>query len=181
MDMDEAIITLTPLQRVHGLPLAWVQPSSWKHRYELRAGEDALIAVMEWDGVFKTTATAQTAEGVWHLRRKGFFKMFSEIQREGASEPALSMRSRWNRGGLTLPNGRTLEWRPDNFWSTHWVFADEATGQRLIEYRYGGFFKYHADLILYPEAEELPYLDLLIVLGWYALLMYVRDASAAAS
>jgi hypothetical protein len=180
MNTGDSTIVLTPLQKVRGLPLSWVQPSGWKNRYELRAGEDALIAVMQQDGALKSSVTVYTAEGTWHLRRRGFFRMFTEIWQEGAAEPVLSVRSRWNGGTLTLPGGRALKWRTTNFWGTHWAFEDEATGQILLEYQYGGTFKYRADLTLFAGAEELSCLMPLIVLGWYLILLHIGDTTAAA-
>ncbi len=178
MTINDLPFELTSLQKVRGLPLSWVQPSGWKNRYELRAGEDAVVAVMQQDGALKSSVTVHTAEGTFHLRRRGFFRLVTEVWQEGALEPMLSAPSRWNGATLTLPDGRTLKWHSTNFWSTHWAFEDKSTGQILLEYQYGGTFKYHADVTLFAGAEELPYLLPLIVLGWYLILLYIRDAAA---
>lgn len=168
------------LAEVRHLPLVWVQVKGWKQCFELRAG-DHLVAVMQWDGVFKSSATVESAEGVWHLARHGFFKMHTDLKVHQQMEPTLILNNRWNGGDLTLPDGRALQWRGKNFWGTKYAFIDEATDRALITYHYRGFLKYNADLTLDPEAESLPHLTMLLSLGWYLIVLQIMDSAAASS
>lgn len=165
-----------PLAEVRNQPLSWIQVNTWKQCYELRAGEH-LVAVMQWDGMFKTSATVESAEGTWHLTQHGFFKVHTDLQVQDRLEPTLMLHNSWNGGELTVSDGRELRWRTANFWGTKNGFFDHATEQPLIMFHYRGWFTYNADITLDSEAQSLPNLLMLLSLGWYQLILHMMSVN----
>lgn len=164
-----------------GKPLLWVQPRAMKQQFELRCG-DEVLAVMRWASSWRSSATAETAEGSWSFKRHGFRQQVVIESTWGDSMPP-TLQRRWTGSAtLTFPDGRLRYlWKRSGFWSIKraWTTMD---GMPLLSFKMRpGFLKTGGEVEIQPIAADLPELALLVTLGWYLVIMETRDAAAVAA
>lgn len=164
---------------VAGLPLKWEQPGMKMH-YQLVTGEN-LVATLVFRSGWGTLAFAESGDGRWTFKRIGFFQNRATIREEGADHDLAGfINNTWRQGGtLEFANGKTFK-ATTNFWMTRmeWQSEDEQT---LVGFKIGGFFKHSAEVEISPQAVGLEELPLLVIFGWYLILMLHRDAAAAST
>lgn len=168
-------------QQMAGQPLTWEQPKRAAHRYELRAG-DTTLATLRWESAFHARAIAQTADGAaWSFERKGFGGS-SVLVSSSFSTGATFKRFGWGSNGqLTLPDGRAWRWEQQGHWGTSWAWLG-TDGQPLVKLQQqAGFFKMTGLVQIAPGAESLPELPLLVLLGWYLMVIMADDAATSAA
>jgi len=162
-----------------GPPLEWHRPSLLKPYYELTSGE-TLVATLSFRSVWGTLATAQSADGCWTFKRVGFWQTRATIRPcDGEEDIATFKNNTWSGGGtLLFPDGRQYL-ANTNFWQTQYEFKTEA-GESLIHYRNRGLFGSSAEVTILPDAQGVPELPWMVMLGWYLVIMLQNDSSAAA-
>jgi hypothetical protein len=147
--------------------------------YELHSGED-LVATLRFRGMFGTLATATSGDGSWTFKRVGFWQNRATIRRSGEDADLATFRNNtWAAGGeLEFAGGRTFK-ATTNFWMTRFELV---TGSEslLVRFHGGGFLRRSADVEIAPAARKEPELPLLVLFGWYLLVMLGRDAGSAA-
>jgi hypothetical protein len=160
--------------------LTWAQPRKHKREFELRAGETEVVATLRWENKQSQVAAGEAAEGRWTFRRQGFLHQHVEA-RLGESELEIArFQPRWRGGGtLEFPDGRRFGLRPTSFWNAEWAWttAENDILLRVKRASRPAPFQGHIDLL--PGAEALPELSLLILLGWYLVILAADDATAA--
>ena len=163
-----------------GLPLQWDRTSLFKAQYALRSGE-ILVAALAFRSVWGTLATAQSGDGCWTFKRVGFWQTRATIRPCDSDEEIAAFRNNtWSGGGtLLFPDGRQYP-ANTNFWQTQYEFTTEA-GDSLIHYRNRGLFGSSAEVTIFPQAQEVPELPWMVMLGWYLVIMMQNDAAAAAA
>jgi len=158
-------------------PLKWVQPRL-KEEYQLLTGE-TLAATLNFRSSWGTLAFAISGDGDWTFKRIGFWENKASIRAKDSEEDlAIFTNNTWSSGGtLEFADGKRYK-ATTNFWMTRmeWQTEDE---QPLIGFQIGGFFKQSADVEILPAAARLPELPILVLFGWYLILMLQRDAAAA--
>ncbi|HAL57639.1 MAG TPA: hypothetical protein DCP63_14515 [Bacteroidetes bacterium] len=163
-----------------GRSLTWVQPSTYKHWYELRSGEQA-IATLRLKNIFSSTATSESEEGSCTFERHGVLNKFVTVRVEDKDTTVATYReNKWKRGGtLELPEGKKLLFTM-NFWKSLLEVKTE-TGETLIHFTIRGVFRLRADVEIRHRAGSLAELPWLVMLGWYVVVMAHRDRSRAAA
>lgn len=166
----------------------WVQPKTFKNRFELRSGE-LLFATLDFESAFKTLATGTAVDGKWLFNRVGFFNMHVIIQNSGEAAEIGGYRPRWTgtEGQIRMANGAQFTWKSTNFWATRYVIQS-ADGTPLIYFESGiedggvsDWFKTQAQVKIQPAAGRLNELSLLVLLGWYLIILRQQDSAAAAA
>jgi hypothetical protein len=168
---------MKPIKEYTGKGLKWVQPSAMKMEYELQAGQE-LTARLRFRSSFGSFATAESADGCWTFKRVGFFQTHVSIRRCGdETDLAVFRNNTWKGGGtLEFPSGfRYLA--TTNFWQTHLDFQTE-NGGSLVSFHSGGFIHLSADVEIAPVGALLGELPLLVLLGWYLVIMMHQDSAA---
>jgi hypothetical protein len=85
----------------------------------------------------------------------------------------------WSSGGnLDFPDGHQLRWRCTNFWGSHWAFVHADNRPSILFHHHEGILKASAKLEIDPADTSLPDLPLLVVLGWYLIILTAEDAAA---
>jgi hypothetical protein len=176
------------LSTVAGGPLYWIQPKTFERRFELRAGDGSLVASLRWERACGTLATAVSAEGGWTFKRVGFLNPRVTVREVGGEENvAIYYPKFWGDGVLECPGGRVYQWRSTNFWRNHWCFAD-ADGNVLLCFkpgrgksRWSDLFKTQAIVDVEPQGQAVAELPLLVLLGWYLMILHQDDAAAGAA
>lgn len=160
-------------------PLKWVQPSM-RQEFDLLTG-DTRAATLNFRSSWGTLAFADSEDGNWTFKRIGFWQHRASIRETGAEQDlAIFTNNTWSQGGtLEFIGGRRYK-ATTNFWMTQmeWKTEDE---QPLVRFHIGGFFKHTADVEILALAAHLPELPLLVLFGWYLVLMLYRDSAATAA
>src|SRR4051812_19889849 len=101
--------------------LQWVQPKRRNRYYELQT-EDAVVASIEWESLWRSRAVCTTAEGQRTVERRGAIRPTIVIRALDSEVDLAVFRGGWDGGGtLDLRDGRTYTWAKTNWWHTAWV------------------------------------------------------------
>jgi hypothetical protein len=159
--------------------LVWVQPTSVRQTYELRAADDDVVGRLQFDS--RSLANGETAWQKWTFRRDGFWTQRVTIRARDSSD-AVVVKVAWTGGcTLELSQGRQVRFGAANFWRTRWQWSDVATEAPLVQFKShpGGLMKFGGQVAIDMPAIAYPELPLLIVLGWFLLVLYARSSGAA--
>jgi len=80
-------------------------------------------------------------------------------------------------GTLDLPLGRQLRFRSASFWRPQWEWID-ALDQPLVHFKGVGAFKWESRVEIENSASKSPDVLLLVVLGWYLMVLAALDAQS---
>ena len=169
---------MSSLRDAVGQELIWSQPSRMHQAFELRAGDSSLGSLEFERG---TLANGAVEDQRWTFKREGFWHPQVTVRKPGSDDNVAVFKPRWAGGGtLQLRQGRELRFAAANFWHSQWDWVDG--DQPLV------LFKSHAGLLktegeVEIESSALPSAEtpLLVVLGWYLLILFGRDAAAASA
>jgi hypothetical protein len=165
------------ISEVAGQELKWMQPSARKQAYELRAG-DEVIGTLVWRR--SSLAFGETGDRQWSFKREGFWRPRVTVRVPDSELNSAIFHPSWMGGGaLELSSGRVLRLGAANLWHSQWDWQ-ETEGKALVRFKSRrGFLKSAADVEITPDAAGFPELSLLVVLGWYLLVLLGRDSDAA--
>jgi hypothetical protein len=177
--MDRA---LEILKSARGSPLVWSQQRGFSHDYTLTGG-DRTLATLRWPKTFGSLAEGRIGDATWTFKRVGFWRPAVTIRRpETGDHDVGRLVMDWRRGDLVLPGGVSFRWDLVSFWKSEWAFFDASGKDRLVEFvPETRFFKMSMGVAIHRAAEERAELPLLLLLGWYLLVMASQDDAAAAT
>ncbi|MGD8760137.1 MAG: hypothetical protein PVJ07_07770, partial [Anaerolineales bacterium] len=158
--------------------LKWKQTRFAVHEFKLRSGED-LVGEMYWTEWLSDRAVAECADGCWHMDRPDFFRHRVVVREQGTGKDIAIFEKNWfGEGRLIFADGHSYEWfRTKAFWN-HWALAT-AEDEVVFEIRDATrWFKHQADVVLHSAAEVEKELPLLILIGWYLVVMAIQDSAA---
>jgi len=170
---------LAPFASVDATELRWVRTEG-HHEFELKAGDTA-VARLHWRSASGSFATATTARGALTIKRAGFLNPKILVREAGTERTVGILHVHWSVSSLELKGGRTYRWMRKSFWVPTWEF-DDANGQNLlrIEPAREGSHLVGGLLTLAPAALANPDLEMLLLLGWYfVVLAFFEDEIAA--
>jgi hypothetical protein len=158
--------------------LVWVQPARLKQTFELRTG-DEVVATLQFQRA--SLATGEVAGQQWTFKREGFWHPQVTVRVAGSDANTAVFKPAWTGGGtLELPQGRLLRFGAANFWHSQWDWSDP-NGTPLVHFKsHAGLLKTEGEVGIEPGAAALPEQPLLVVLGWYLLILFARDSAAGA-
>lgn len=160
--------------------MKWEQPSAFKEQYELHVGDET-IATLRFRSMWGSLANAESLDGCWSFKRVGFFKTHVTVRPcDSEQDIAVYYPNTWSQGGtIEFPDGRKYK-ASTNFWMTKVDITDE-TDSVVIRYNIGGFFRQSALVEVMPSPLRLPELPMMVMLGWYLIILMHQDAGAAAA
>lgn len=177
---------LQTLKTMNAQALYWVQPKAMEKRFELRSA-DQQYAALHFPSAFGSLATASTMDGTWTYKRVGFFSTRITVRAEGSETDLAIFKPKWTgtHGVLEFAMGQTYLWNTANFWGTRFQFTD-ANGSPLVNFHLGAddwklsdIFKTQARMEINPGAVGIADLPILATIGFYLLILYQEDSSAA--
>ena len=173
------------LSKVAAMPLYWVQPTTFERWFELRSG-DHVVATLGWKTSCGTLAGAESADGHWTFKRVGFLNPRVTVRDAGSEIDLAIFWPNWlGDGRLEFAGGDVFRWQSTNFWATNWCFTDSG-GTPLVAFKPGAeeaklsdMFKQQAMVEVRPEGRAVPELPLLVLVGWYLMILRQDDTAAA--
>jgi len=167
-----------PISEFAGQELLWIQPVVRKREHELRAGDDVVATLGFQRG---SLADAQAAGGHWTFKRQGFWHPRVTVRTAGSDTDIAVFQPRWVGGGtLEFPDGRTVRLSSANFWQSEWLWQDNEKPLIRFKGRHG-IVKARGAVELEPDVVASPDLAMLVLLGWYLILLHAEDSAAASS
>jgi hypothetical protein len=176
------------LTRALSMHPEWVQPKTFERKFELRLG-DLIFARIDFQKMTGSLAVAECDSDRWTFKRVGFFNPRVTIRQEGTEVDRGIYTPKWSgaSGTLQMADGTSYQWRSANFWATRMEWSD-STGKALVTFRSGvdnskfsDVFKTQATLEFSPEARPASELPLLVLLGWYLVILHHEDTAATAA
>lgn len=173
---------MKPINSFKGEHLSWVQPKAIKHEYQLMNQND-IFARLNFPKSFGTLAEAECAETKWTFKRVGFLHTSVTMREEGKPENAGVFKpAGWgSRGLFEFARGKKFEWKLENFWGTKFEIID-SSGNPIIKFHSGkddsnlsDIFKTQSRVTFAEQARDIPELSLLILVGWYLIVMMQMD------
>jgi hypothetical protein len=166
--------------------LRWVQPRAHEHWYELRSGRQ-LLATLIWEPGHGSVAVAESGQSRWTFKQVGFHNRHVTVREAGTAANVAVYRPRWvGDGSVQFPDGRTYRWRSSDLRGSEWCFQD-SSGHSLLSFRceleqatLSALFRKQAHVEVHRSGQARPELPLLMLLGWYLLILRRQDARVAA-
>jgi len=138
-----------------GQELLWIQPAAFQREHELRGGDDVVATLKFQRG---SLADAETADGYWTFKRQGFW------------QPRVTVRAAGSDADLAT----------FILWQSVWVRQENEKPLIRIKGRHG-LIKANGAVEITPDAANIPDTALLVLLGWYLILLHAEDSAAATS
>lgn len=161
--------------------LIWVQPHATERTFELRSAEEVL-GTLRWNSSFGSLADAVAADGHWTLKRTGFFNPQITIRDYKSDSNLAVFTPNWKTEGvLEFSAKQCFRWVGIGFWRSQWAFT-KAGGEHLIDFEpHSSFLKRSAAVKVTPEGLQIAELSLLILIGWYLIVLRSDDDASAAA
>ena len=171
------MIDLDPNQ-VHGLE--WRQPGAFARSFELRRG-DALLGTLKFTKTFGSLAEGRTSRAAWSFKRNGFFSTNATARVLGTEQDIAVYQPNWtgSKGMVTLAGGERLILKNTSFWGGDWGWYTESDNP-LVLFKSRGVFHHGSDISVEEPARRRPDLPLLLLFGWYVLVLHQEDSAATA-
>jgi hypothetical protein len=168
----------------HESELVWTQPAALGRRFVLSQGETQR-GTLTFSSAFGSLANASYGERQWTFKRAGFLSPRVTVRAPGSDSDLALFRATWNGSGdVEFSSGVRYHWKATNFWNSEWAFFRRVEGSAekelvLAFHNKGGLFKHGAIVTFGPNAEALPELPILILLGWYLRVLMFEDTAAS--
>ena len=170
------------LESARGSSWVWNQPHAFEQDYALTAGE-RVLATLLWPRALGSLAEGRIGDESWTFKRVGFWRPAVTIRTPASGELDVGrFVMGWRRGDLLLQGELRYRWDQVSFWKAEWAFFDASGMNRLLEFvSERRLFRMSVGVHVHPAAEGSADLPVLVLLGWYLLVMASRDDAAAAS
>lgn len=167
---------MRPISETAGEELLWIQPAARRREHELRAGDDVVATLRFQRG---SLADAEAEGHHWTFKRQGFWQPRVTVRAPGSDADVAVFRPRWAGGGaLDFADGRSVRLSSANFWQSQWVWQEKDQPLILFKGRHG-IVKAKGAVEIQPGAESRLDTPLLVLLGWYLILLHADDTAAA--
>jgi hypothetical protein len=122
----------------------------------------------------------ETSDGRWTFKRVGFLSARVTVRVAGSESNIAVFESGFGGGGtLHLAGSRQLHWKKTGFWNPQYVFKSDGDEAYLSLTPHFGLLKAQAAVTIGESAFRLDETPLLVILGWYLMLLEAEDATAA--
>lgn len=166
---------MSAIKELAGRELLWIRPAR-QFAFELRGG-DEVIGHLRWER--SSLAAGDMAGQKWTFKRVGFLQTRVTVRAPGSNENSAVFHPSWTGGGtLDLGPGRQLRFSPANFWRTRYDWID-APDIPLVHFQGHGLHAWESRVEIEQSAVASREVPLLVVLGWYLLVLWMLDAEVS--
>jgi len=166
-----------------GQRLIWQKDGTKRNAYELRAGAQTLANLSFEKGLSGTLATAEAAETLLTFKRTGMWYPNVTVRLASSETEIANFEPRgWGSEGVLLMNqGQSFRWGNEGFWRPEYLWL-QPDGTPLIRFHNRDEWNsVKGQLEIMPAAKNLTETPLLVTLGWYLIILGMRDSSNAAA
>ena len=164
-----------------GTAMEWVQPKFSRRSHELRAGDDA-YASLAWQKIIGSLAVVESSDDRFTLKRGGFLHPHVTIREEGSMDDlAVFHIGLLGNGLLEFRDGRRYVVHKLSFWGYSWGFYDEYERLLCTIKKRSTTLKHRGDVRIERDTRRDRYLLVLLVAGWYAMVMASEEAASVAA
>jgi hypothetical protein len=164
-------MALVPFGSVDRIALRWLRGPGPETAFTLSSG-DANVATLRWTEGARSLATAETADAQWTLKRGGFLNPHITARRAGspADLARLSVHLSYHR--IELAGGPGYRFRRAGLLVPAWtITTDDGVEVAHIEPVREGRTLVGGAVLVPAAAADRPELLLLVVLGWYFIVL----------
>ena len=170
---------MRPIADVADQALVWHQTARLKRNFELRAGDEVVATLRFQRG---TLADAEAANVRWTFKREGFWHRRVMIRLLGSDADSGAVQLSWRGGGtLALSDGRTIRLAAANVWRSEWIWAENQDAPLVRFKSRQGFMKLEGQVDVLGRGVKPDELALLVILGWYLIVLNAEDSAAASA
>jgi hypothetical protein len=156
---------------VDATSLRWLRRSETPLGFDLLAG-DQPVGTIDWHGGRGSLATARTALGAWTLKRSGFLNPAVTVRTEGGPTNIGRLTAHWRSHRIEVTGGPTYRFHRAGLLLPAWQVATEDGREVLhVEPVREGRKLVGGAVVAPPEAARLKEFPLLVVLGWYFIVL----------
>ncbi len=179
---------MKPLIDAMGSDLYWEQPKLSQRNFVLRS-PDNLFAQLDFTSTLNSTATASSADGNWIIKQMGFLSDQVSIMPVDSEVELASFQPNCmgSSGEIHFSVGGKYRWTVIGLSGSKFII-DMLDGPDLITYKSGArnrkfssLFKQQAQVVIAPHAWHIIDLPVLVLLGWYLVIMHYDAAAVIAS
>jgi hypothetical protein len=179
---------MKPLADAINSQLFWEQPKLSQRNYILRSEEDT-FGQLHFNSAFNTTADATSSDEHYVIKQMGFLSGRISVQSVNSAVDLASYWPDWTGtvGEILFSTGEKYSWGATNFIATKFAI-NVIDGPELITYlsgsrnrKFSNLFKQQAHIVIAPEAWRINELPILVLLGWYLVIVRMEDAAVIAS
>lgn len=139
--------------------------------YQLVVGHQH-FGTLTWRGGSGSVAAAESPEGRWTLKRRGFLWPGITVRSIATRQDIAVLRAQWRESTIQTAEGRVFRWTRSGFKDPTWKVLDANGGELLtFEPRRRGRHLEGCAVSSTPEAGSDPALLLLLILGWYFIVI----------
>jgi hypothetical protein len=167
--------------------LRWTQPNALVRYHELR-GVGGLYATLRWKKMFGSLAVGESNQAKFTFKRAGFLRPYITVRRERLVSDFATLRFASGsqfvnsvtgpNGVLELESGERFAFVRTSIWNRVWAFVNPSRDP-LVTFKKRSKVKPEAEVSIIGDPERIPHIDLLLMLGWYAIILDYEEAEAA--
>jgi hypothetical protein len=183
----DALVVKKFIERPLAGELKWIQPHALKRYHELRI-DGALFATLRWKKMFGSLAVAEFHEGRYTFKRVGFFRPCITVRREDSAFNMAVLRFISGSvirnavlglsGTLEFESGEGFSFNRLSYWNSRWAFSDR-DGNLIVTFDRTVKGKPRGTVTVNRDFADEPLLRILVVLGWYAIILDYEEKEAA--
>ncbi len=169
-----------------GKVMIWSQPNAMVRYHEFRI-DGQLYATLRWNKMYGSLATAVCRAGRFTFKRTGFLRPSITVRREDSDSNLAVMTFEGSaivntlavvRGRVDFESGEVFTFKKVGLRKPRWAFYTRS-GISLIEFLKIRAGKPRVQIVIKEEYRRIPYVHILLVLGWYAIVLDYEEGESA--
>ncbi len=179
---------MKPLRDALGSDIYWEQPKLSQRDFVLRS-LDERFAQLTFTSSLDSTARASAADGSWIIKQMGLISDQVSVQVAGSEVELASYQPgcTGSSGEIQFLMGGKYRWNVIGLMGSKFNIC-KLDGLEIITYKSGArnrkftsLFKQQAQVVIAPDAWQIKELPVLVLLGWYLVIMHYEQAAVIAS
>ncbi|HVT42797.1 MAG TPA: hypothetical protein VMT00_00235 [Thermoanaerobaculia bacterium] len=166
------------MKKIDSGKYTWVSPGA--REFSLEKGHDQ-IGELRWEKATGSLATGRLDAEQWSFKRVGYFHPHVTVRRVGTeADIGRVVLGIGGGGSVQFRDGERYDWT-SNLWRSEWGWMTPS-GRSLVRFhREFGLGERSGSVEIPEDHLQTIHLPLLVVLGWYLIVLLAEDAAIAQS